>query len=370
MTEHVVKHAATPVLTTGATDGPDGPAGPEPVTEGTASRSDAGAPRTSWLPGRRRPAGRPTADSWRSAGIFIPFVALFLALTFASSAFLTKTNLTNILEQQSAAMIVAVAGTLVLISGGIDLSIGATFGFSGVISAMVAQHHPVVLAVLAGLGSGLAIGLINGLISTYGRINSLITTLAMSFVVAGVGAKITNGDLELLLGNHGFANLSQSRVLTIHSIVWIAAVCVVAAGVMLSRANLGRYMYAVGGNGQAARLAGVRVNRVQIIAFAASGTAAAAGGILSASRVMAAQYSDGGTELTFTVLAGIVVGGTSILGGEGAIWRTVVGLLFIALIGNGFALLGVDPLYQQIVLGGILLLGVSIDTWTRTRSST
>jgi len=315
------------------------------------------------------PTRRFHLPSWRRAGIFIPFVILFVVLSFASDAFLTRKNLTNILEQQSAAMIVAAAGTLVLISGGIDLSIGATFGFAGVISAMVAQHHSVPVAVLAGIASGLAIGLVNGLISTVGRINSLITTLAMSFIVAGVGAKITSGNLELLIGNQGFANLAQFRILDVRSIVWIAAVCVVVSGVMLARTRLGRYMYAVGGNSQAARLAGLQVNKVQIIAFAASGTAAAIGGILSTSRVLAAQYSDGGTELTFTVLAGIVVGGTSILGGEGAIWRTVVGLLFIALIGNGFTLLGWDPLYQQIVLGVILLLGVSVDTWTRARSS-
>lgn len=339
-----------------------GPAVPD--SEGRMASAGALGARRLTLPGR---IGVP---SWRSAGIFIPFAVLFIVLSFASDAFLTKKNLTNILEQQSSAMIVAVAGTLVLICGGIDLSVGSTFGFAGVISAMVGLHHSVTLAVLAGLGCGLAIGLINGLISTIGRINSLITTLAMSFVVSGIGAKITNGNLELLLGRKGFANLSQSHFLTIRSIVWIAAICVVAAGIALSSTRLGRYMYAVGGNSQAARLAGLRVNQIQVIAFAVSGVAAAAGGILGASRTLAAQYSDGGTELTFTVLAGIVVGGTSILGGEGAVWRTVIGLLFIALIGNGFALLGIDPLYQQIVLGVILLLGVSVDTWTRARSRT
>ncbi len=116
------------------------------------------------------------------------------------------------------------------------------------------------------------------------------------------------------------------------------------------------------------RLAGVRVQLIKLVTFVLSGGAAALGGVIDASRVLSAQASNGETTLTFTVLAGIVVGGTSILGGEGAIWRTVIGVLFIALIGNGFDLLGLNPLYEQITLGGILLLAVGSDAWSRLRS--
>ena len=134
---------------------------------------------------------------------------------------------------------------------------------------------------------------------------------------------------------------------------------------MLSRTTFGRYVYATGGNAEAARLGGVRVDTIKVATFALSGAAAAFAGTLDASRVLSAQSSSGGNFLTFTVLAGIVVGGTSILGGEGAVWRTVVGCLFIALIGNGFNLLGLDPFYQQITLGVILLLAVGVDAWSR-----
>jgi ribose transport system permease protein len=141
---------------------------------------------------------------------------------------------------------------------------------------------------------------------------------------------------------------------------------VLVLGVLLARTTLGRYLYAAGGNAEAARLAGVKVNQVRIITFVLSGGAAALAGIIDASRVLSAQ-SGQGTALAFTVLAGIVVGGTSIAGGDGAVWRTVVGVLFIALIGNGFDLLGVDPLWQQIVLGVILLLAVALDSWARAQ---
>ncbi len=124
-------------------------------------------------------------------------------------------------------------------------------------------------------------------------------------------------------------------------------------------------MYAAGGNAEAARLAGVQVGAVRVLTFVLSGTAAGLAGVIDASRVLSASASSEDTTLAFTVLAGIVVGGTSILGGEGAVWRSVVGVLFIALIGNGYILLGLDPLYEQITLGVLLLAAVGLDSWAR-----
>ena len=304
----------------------------------------------------------PTA---RSAGILVPFIILFVVLSVGSGSFLTKPNLLNILDQQSATLIMAAAGTLVLISGGLDLSVGATYALAGVVAAQTAQHHGVLPAVLLALLVGLAIGVVNGFISTVCRINSLIATLSMSFIVSGVASKVTNGNLIVLTSQPHFAKIAQTTFLTVRTSIWIALAALIVLGVVLSRSTLGRYLYAAGGNPTAARLAGVRVTGVRIAAFAASGTAAAAAGVIDTSRVLSAQSSSGQT-LAFTVLAGIVVGGTSILGGEGAIWRTVLGVLFIALVGNGFDLLGVNPLYQQITLGFILLVAVGLDAWTRT----
>ncbi len=300
----------------------------------------------------------------RSVGILLPFVILFVVISVSSSSFLTKPNLLNILDQQSAILTMAMAGTLVLISGGLDLSVGATYALSGVVAAQFAQHHGVFPAVVLALLTGLAIGLANGVISTVFRINSLIATLAMSFIVSGLASRVTSGNLIVLTEHPTFAKIAQTEFLGVRTSIWIALAALVVLGVILSRSTLGRYLYAAGGNPDAAHLAGVRVTGVRIAAFAASGVAAALAGVIDTSRVLSAQSSSG-DSLAFTVLAGIVVGGTSILGGEGAIWRTVVGVLFIALVGNGFDLLGVNPLYQQITLGVILLLAVGLDALSR-----
>jgi ribose transport system permease protein len=141
-------------------------------------------------------------------------------------------------------------------------------------------------------------------------------------------------------------------------------VTAIAGAILLSRTTFGRYVYATGGNPEAARLGGVRVNTIRVATFALSGLTAALAGVLDASRVLSAQASSG-QFLTFTVLTGIIVGGTSILGGEGSVQRTVVGCLFVALVANGFNLLGLDPFYQQITLGIILLVAVATDAWSR-----
>jgi ribose transport system permease protein len=302
--------------------------------------------------------------SWRSVAILIPFVVLFVVLSVGSPWFFNTTNLLNILSQQSATLIIAAAGTLVLISGGIDLSVGATYALAGVVSAQIALAHGVVVGVIVALVVGLFVGLTNGVISTLFRINPLIATLAMSFIVSGIGSSVSGGNLIVLTNEPSFAAIAQTEFLGVRTSIWIALVVVVVLGLLLARTTNGRYLYAAGGNAEASRLAGIRVNSVRILAFTLSGGAAALGGVIDTSRVLSAQSSSG-TALTFTVLAGIVVGGTSILGGEGAIWRTVTGVLFIALVGNGFDLLGINVLYQQIALGVILLVAVGIDAWSR-----
>jgi ribose transport system permease protein len=324
----------------------------------------------------RRPAGagriRPPADlpgRLRRAAIVFPFLILFVVLSVASGPFFTKVNLLDILDQQAATLIIAAAGTLVLVAGGIDLSVGAIYALAGVTAAHLALSAPPAVAILAGLGVGLAVGLANGVITTFFRINSLIATLAMSFVVSGLASLVTSGNLIILYSRPSFGDLARTSFLSVNTSTWIMVVTVVLLAVVLARTTAGRYMYAAGGNAEAARLAGVRVQLIKVATFVISGGAAALGGLIDTSRVLSAQASNGETALTFTVLAGIVVGGTSILGGEGGIWRTVVGVLFIALIGNGFDLLGLNPLYEQITLGAILLIAVGTDAWTRLRTA-
>ena len=301
----------------------------------------------------------------RGAGILVPFLILFAVLSLTSSSFATKTNLLNILDQQSATLIIAAAGTLVLVAGGLDLSVGATYSFAGVVSAHFALRTNPVPAILLGIGAGLLVGLVNGLVTTRLRINSLITTLAMSFIVSGCASLVTKGNLLVLFDKPGFGKFARTEFLTIKTSIWLMIAAVLVIGWLLAATTAGRYMYAAGGNAEAARLAGVRVNAIRTLTFVLSGGAAGLAGVIDTSRVLSAQAGEGDTALAFTVLAGIVVGGTSILGGEGAVWRTVVGVLFIALIGNGYILLGLDPLYEQITMGVILLAAVGLDALSR-----
>jgi ribose transport system permease protein len=309
-----------------------------------------------------------TSSLVRRGGIVIPFAILFVLLALLSPSFLRLPNLLNILDQQAAIIIVAAAGTLVLIGGGIDLSVGAVYALAGVTSATVAsQGGPAPLAIGAGILVGLAVGVANGVITTRFGINSLIATLAVSFVVGGVAALVTQGNLVVAFAALDFQAFATTRFAGLTSAALVMIVFAIAMAALLGLTTYGRYLYATGGNAEAARLAGVAVDRIRLIAFALSGMAAGLAGVVDTSRVLSAQ-ANAGTFLAFTVLAGIVVGGTSIMGGEGAVWRTVIGCLFIALIGNGFNLLGLDPFYRQITLGGILLLAVGIDAWSRRTS--
>ena len=309
------------------------------------------------------------ANVVRRGGIVIPFLILFVLLAIASPSFLRLPNLFNILDQQAATIIVAAAGTLVLIGGGIDLSVGAIYALSGVTAATVASSGgPAALAVAAGVFVGSLVGIANGVITTRFRINALIATLAMSFVISGVAALVTRGNLVVAFEALDFQAFATTRILGLTSAAWVMILFAIAIGAILALTTLGRYLYATGGNAEAARLAGVAVDRVRLVAFALSGVAAGLAGVVDTSRVLSAQ-ANAGTFLAFTVLAGIVVGGTSILGGEGTVWRTVVGCLFIALIGNGFNLLGLDAFFRQITLGGILLVAVGIDAWSRRTST-
>ena len=322
--------------------------GPAPLESSVGARTWLG--RAGWAVGR--------------GGILIPFVIVFVVLTLISPPFLRFQNLANILDQQSGIIIVAAAGTLVLIAGGIDLSVGALYGLAGATAAQLAVSFGPPIGIVAALGVGLAVGIANGVVVTKFRINPLIGTLAMSFVVGGIGAIATQGNLIVVLDHPEFQTFASTRILGITSAAWMMIALAIVGVILLSRTTFGRYVYATGGNAEAARLGGVRIDSVRVATYALSGMAAALAGTIDASRTLSAQAS-AGSFLTFTVLTGIIVGGTSILGGEGSVHRTVVGCLFVALVANGFNLLGFDPFYQQVTLGMILLLAVGTDAWSR-----
>ena len=314
---------------------------------------------------------------WRSIAIVVPFLAVFIALSIGSPAFLGAQNVGNVLDRQSGILIVAAASTLVLIAGGIDLSIGATYMFTAVICGTVIVKVGGVagagMGIAAGVLAGLLVGIANGLIITYLKINPLIATLAMSFIILGATKLVSQfgkqGVGQIRVDFPEFRWLATTKPLGISLPTWIAFVILVILGVVLWRTTFGRYIYAAGGNAEAARLAGIRVNLVRISTFALAGLAAGIAGVVDLARTPSVPENDAiATTLTFTVLAGIVVGGTSILGGEGAVWRTVLGILFIAMLYNGFTLLRVDPLFQGIALGTIILVAVGFDAWSKYRT--
>jgi ribose transport system permease protein len=302
----------------------------------------------------------------RRYGIVAMFLLLFVVLSVASAPFLTKQNLLNILEQSAPIGIVALCTTPVMIAGGIDLSLSATVTVCGIVAAKATIGSDPGLGILAGVGAGAVIGVANGLLSTVVRINSLIATLASGIMLSGVALLITNGFI-VAPNDPNFTNLGNNLVLGTTYGVWILVACLIVGQFTLSKTTIGRRVYASGGNAEAARLSGIRVGLVLTACFAISGVGAALGGVLSASEVGQASPQTDPT-LLFTALAGVVIGGTSILGGEGAMWRTALGILFLALIQNGIDLLGISPNYQAIIEGAIILFAVGADALARVRS--
>ncbi len=194
--------------------------------------------------------------SLRDYGIVVSFIAIFVYLTFKSDVFLSKVNLFNVLDGNSSDGIMAVGGTLVLIAGGFDLSVGAIFALSGVIAAMLAPHMDPTLAIMLGALSGLGLGIINGFITTVGRINAIVGTLASSIIISGIALVLTDG-LLVNVTTPGFSSLGQGTIFTLHYSVIVWAVFAVICGFLLWRTKYGRYIYASGGNAEAARLSGV-----------------------------------------------------------------------------------------------------------------
>ena len=302
---------------------------------------------------------------YRDYGIAYAFVALFVALSFASSSFLKFQNMSNILDQWAAIGLLACGETLCIIAGVFDLSVGANVSVSGVVACKVANSATPTLGLIAGAATGLGLGIANGIVIDRTRINSFIGTLATSIVMGGLAIIITGGLIQTVL-NTRFGALGQGSLFQITYPGWFFIAFAIVTAFVLGRTTFGRYVYAVGGNAEAARLSGVRVGVIRGACFAISGLGAGIAGMLLASRTQSAA-ADLGSGMELTAISAAVVGGTSILGGEGAVWRGVLGTLLLAIIGNGFNLLNIDTTYQQIVQGGLILIAVAADQLARRR---
>ena len=301
--------------------------------------------------------------SIRDLAIIGVLIALFVTLSIASPAFATQRNLLNILDQNAAIGVMAVGATVVVIAGGLDLSIGAIYGLAGVLAADTANEFGAPAGFLVGVLVGAGVGACNGGLVVGLGINSLLATLGSGLIIGGL-AVVSTGGFQISVLEPDFAVLGQNEFLGASYAAWIFGLVALACGYMLQRTRLGRHIYAIGGNIEAARLSGVRVGLVVIVVFVVGGLTAGLAGTVGASRVSLGA-ADAGTGLLFPALAAVFVGGSSIYGGEGAIWRTVVGLYIIALMNNGFNLLNLSPLYQPIIQGTIILAAVGFDAWSR-----
>jgi ribose transport system permease protein len=298
-------------------------------------------------------------------GVLIAFLALFLTLSIASDSFLTKTNLLNVLEANADVGIAAAAMTIVVVAGGLDLSIGAIYAFAGVIAAEIAISSGTVLGIVAGIAAGAALGAFNGLMVTVGRVNSFIATLAVGIVLRSLAGVITGGAPVMPKSGSAFTDLGRDALLGVRCSVWIFVLVALAAGILLARGTFGRRVTAIGSNAAAARMSGVSVSRMRFMTFVLSGLAAGIAGVLVASR--SGQGSpDMAMGFELPVIAAVAMGGTSFVGGDGSVWRTVIGVLFIGLVYNGLNLLSIDPAYQPLFLGVIVLVAVAADLGRRS----
>ena len=301
-------------------------------------------------------------------GIVVALVVLFVVLALTSDVFLTSRNIHNILYQWSAEGIIAMGLTVLIVSGEFDLSVGALFAVASVVTAKVGMSAAPGVALAAACMCGVAVGLMNGLMVTVLRINSFIATLAMSIALGGLAVILSDQQI-LTVTRPGFGSLATSEFLGLKLTVWFFFVALALISVFLHRGVFGRKVFAVGGNAEAARLAGVQVSFVRLQCFVLVGVATGLAAFLTTSAVSTAQAESGGFTLLFTVFTAIVVGGTSIAGGVGAIWRTVVGLALLALVGNGFTLLAIDSSYQALIYAGLIVAAVSLDIWGKPRTT-
>ncbi|MFL6052622.1 MAG: ABC transporter permease [Actinoallomurus sp.] len=282
-----------------------------------------------------------------------------IVLTVASPVFLTSTNLLNVGLAASVAALLAVGQTYVIILAEIDLSVGASLGFSAVVTALTLRSHGLLPAIAAGVAVGVAIGLVNGLLVTKARMPSFIATLATMSVLGGLSLQLTSGN-PVAVTDYTFQGIGQDRLAGVPVPVLIMLVVFAVFGFVLARTRYGRFVYATGDNAEAARLSGIRTQRVKVLAFVVSGVLAALAGFILTARLSTAEPT-AGTGLELEAIAAVIIGGTSLAGGRGTLVGTLVGALVLGVIDNGMNLLDVSPFLQNVVKGLVILLAVFLD---------
>jgi ribose transport system permease protein len=295
-------------------------------------------------------------------------VALWIALGLSTNSFWTPLNISNLLRQGSMTAILALGETFVIITAGIDLSVGAIVGFAGVIVAYLLQAgFPVWAAILLTLAFGVAIGAFHGFGIVHMGLPPFIITLATLTALRGFGLLITNGS-SINITNEAFSNFSRADFLGIPSLFWMVILVAIPSYVLLHLSRWGRYLFAVGSNSEAARLSGVRVSAIIYMAYILSATFAAFVGVLLASRIAIGNATQAdGWELQ--AIASSVIGGTSLFGAVGSVHGPLIGAFILATINNGANLLNVNSFWQRIITGLLIIVIVYFDQLRRRRSS-
>ncbi len=306
----------------------------------------------------------------RDYGIVAALIVIVVALSLSTDTFLTTSNLINVLDQVSALGLLATGATVCILAGVFDLTASASLAVSAIVGVQVARISSVPLGFLAAVIAGALLGLLTGTIVVRSGVNSFIATLATSIVYRGLAVVVTGGAIAYPLADQAedWGMLTWPSLFGLTSATWVFLVVVAIIAIMVAATTFGRRIYAVGGNAEAARLSGVRVGQVRVAVFVVSGICSALAGLILSSRAGSAQSSMA-TGMELSAIAAAVIGGTSILGGEGAVWRGVVGAILLTLIGNGFNLLGWDTTFQQVVQGLLILLAVTVDQFLRRRAT-
>lgn len=305
----------------------------------------------------------------------LALLVLVVILSFVTDTFLTPSNIWNVLRQISVNVCLSVGMTLVILTAGIDLSVGAIVGLSGAICAGLLKNgiaipsidvwigFTVFGAIVAAIVVGAFLGGLNGMLVTTFSVPPFVTTLAMLTIARGFTFLYTDGKPISTLGA-SFEKIGAAWFLGMPIPVWISILIVIFFILLLSKTAYGRYIYAIGGNEKAARLSGIAINRIKWSVYVISGMMAAIGGVLVTSRLNSAQ-PNAGMNYELDAIAAIVIGGASLSGGRGTIIGTIIGAILIGVLNNGLVLLNVSPFWQQVVKGLVILIAVIIDKYSK-----
>jgi len=297
-------------------------------------------------------------DMIRRYGILIGLIGLITGFSVLSERFFTISNMLIVMRQTSIVAFLAVGMSFVILGAGIDLSVGSVLAFSGAVGAGVMQNGGIFFGILTGLALGTALGAFNGIVITKLKIPSFIATLAMMAIARGGTLVYTDGRPITGLPS-SFSFLGRGYIGNVPFPIILMLIIFILAYIALKLTRFGRYVYATGGNINAARASGIKVNNVIISTFAISGFLSGLTGMVLASRLNSAQPTAGmGYELD--AIAAVVLGGTNLFGGEGELWGTLVGAFIMGILNNGLNMLNVSSFYQQVVKGIVILIAVTV----------